>query len=223
YSGPDLTPANNPYITVVGGTDLTMSSGGAAWIGETTWPGSGGGVSTTYAIPSWQQGISMSANHGSATKRNLPDVSMVGDSVFLIADKGQTYAVAGTSISAPLWAGFTALINQLALANGEPLVGFINPALYEFAKGSGVTSGFHDITTGNNKNSSSPNNFSAVGGYDLCTGWGTPKVSLLTELALPEPLRNNGGASIISGAVGGPFIPPNQTFSLTNHAAGSLD
>jgi uncharacterized repeat protein (TIGR03803 family) len=227
YAGSPSPPTDNPYVTSVGGTDLTTTPGGGAWVSETTWPYSSGGISTTYPIPSYQQGISMSANQGSTTYRNLPDVAMIADNCWLIANNGQSGAVAGTSISAPLWAGFTALVNQAALANGEPTVGFINPAVYGFGKGSnalGYTALFHDITTGNNQNSSSPSRFSAVQGYDLCTGWGTPTGSnLISALALPEPLRIAPLSSvIISGPVGGPFNPTNVTFTLTDSAKGSL-
>jgi uncharacterized repeat protein (TIGR03803 family) len=225
YSGPVATPSDSPYITIVGGTDLTMTSGGGAWVSETTWPFTGGGISTTYSIPSWQQGIDMSANRGSTTMRNLPDVSMIGNNVWLIFNNGQNVFVGGTSIGTPLWAAFTALVNELALANGEPVVGFINPAVYALAKGPTFTSIFHDIKTGNNRNAGSPVNFSAVTGYDLCTGWGTPTGSnLITGLALPEPLRvTPASAAIISGQSGGPFSPDLQSFSLTNNGTGSLN
>src|SRR5450759_1216983 len=152
---------------------------------------------------------------------------MIADNCWLIANNGQGLAVGGTSISAPLWAGFTALINQLALTNGEPAVGFINPVVYGMGKGSNAlsyTSLFHDITTGNNENSSSPTRFPAVAGYDLCTGWGTPTGgNLITALALPEPLRiTPSGGVIITGPVCGPFSPATQSYSLTNNAGGSL-
>src|SRR5438105_15539567 len=96
----------------------------------------------------------MMANQGSTTYRNLPDIAMVADNCFLIADNGQDYAVSGTSISAPLWAGLTALANQLALTNGQSAVGFLNPAVYAMGKGSNslsYTALFRDSTTGNNK------------------------------------------------------------------------
>jgi uncharacterized repeat protein (TIGR03803 family) len=228
YSGSPSPPTDNPYITSVGGTDLTTTPGGGAWTSETAWPLSSGGISTTYAIPNYQQGINMSTNQGSTTYRNLPDVAMIADNCWLIFNNGQTGIVGGTSIAAPLWAGFTALINQLALTNGEPTVGFINPAVYGFGKGSnalGYTALFHDITTGNNENSGSPSHFSAVPGYDLCTGWGTPTGSnLISALALPEPLRIAPLAPvIISGPVGGPFNPVNVTYTLTDGAKGSLN
>ena len=57
---------------------------------------------------------------------------------------------AGTSLATPLWAGFMALVNQQAAANGQPPVGFANPALYAIGKSTNYHSCFHDITTGNN-------------------------------------------------------------------------
>jgi hypothetical protein len=44
---------------------------------EVAWSGSSGGISSIYPIPDWQQGIDMSLNHGSTTRRNVPDVAMV--------------------------------------------------------------------------------------------------------------------------------------------------
>jgi uncharacterized repeat protein (TIGR03803 family) len=223
--GPATPPTDNPYITVAGGTLLNMTTGGGAYISETGWPGSGGGISTTYNIPSWQQGIDMSLNQGSTTMRNYPDVSMVASDVWLIANNGGRYAVYGTSIAAPLWAGFNALVNQLAIANGQSAVGFINPALYALARSANFTSLFHDITTGNNTNSQSPTRFFDTTGYDLVTGWGSPiGGSLITELALPKALRITPvAADLFTGPVGGPLTPAIQTFSLTNHTAGSLN
>ena len=234
YVGAIATPADDPNITIVGGTTLTTSGAGGAWASETVWnwgggTGSSGGISTRYAIPSWQLGINMSANQGSTTMRNIPDVALTADNVYVMYGNGQGGAFGGTSCATPLWAAFTALVNQLALANSEPTVGFLNPVVYGMGKGSNslsYTSLFHDITTGNNENSSSPTRFSAVAGYDLCTGWGTPMGSnLITALAIPEPLRiTPGGGVIFSGPVGGPFSPATQTYSLTNNnAAGSLN
>ena len=83
-------PKDVPYITIVGGTTLTTSSPSGNWLSETAWNlgngiASGGGISTSYAIPNWQQDINMSANYGSTTMRNLPDVAMVAD--YVLAEK----------------------------------------------------------------------------------------------------------------------------------------
>ena len=183
-SNPVQTPADDPHITIVGGTTLTTTN--SAWAAETVWNwdieygalydgiGGSGGISTTYAIPSWQTNIVMTANRGSTTFRNLPDVALTADNVYVIYSGGNTGAFGGTSCATPLWAGFMALVNQQAVANGKPTIGFINPLVYALASGPNYTNLFHDITTGNNTWSGSPNLFRAVPGYDLCTGLGTP-------------------------------------------------
>ena len=94
YAGAISTPADDPNITIVGGTTLTTSGAGGAWASETVWnwgggTGSSGGISTLYAIPSWQQGINMTANQGSTTMRNIPDVALTADNVYVIYGNGQ--------------------------------------------------------------------------------------------------------------------------------------
>jgi subtilase family serine protease len=186
HGGP---PADDPYITVVGGTDLITSGPGGSWVSETTWSSSGGGVSTKYSIPLWQQGVDMTGNHGSVGWRNTPDVAMIATNIDFYYG-GAEKEFDGTSASAPLWAAFTALINQKAASLGNPPVGFLNPALYAIAKGASYSSCFHDITNGNNTNPGSPDRYAATPGYDLCTGWGSPNgASLLNALAaMPRSL-----------------------------------
>ena len=164
---------DNPYMTQVGGTVLTTTGAGGPYKSEVGWNGSGGSISTSFSIPTWQQGIDMTACGGSTTMRNTPDVAMVSDSLYFVYHNTSGPAsglVGGTSASAPEWAGFTALVNQQAVANGKPTAGFINPAVYAILKGTGngaYASCLHDITTGNNGKP-------AVVGYDLVTGVGTP-------------------------------------------------
>ena len=226
-------PNDNPFITIVGGTTLTTS--GTAWTSETTWNwgllqgsyvGSSGGVSTFYKIPSWQNGANAAAAGGSATMRNIPDVALTADNVWVIYGNGQVQSVGGTSVAAPLWAGFTALVNQQSVAAGRSTVGFINPAIYAIAAGTNYAADFHDITTGNNFNSSSPTNFSAGTGYDLCTGLGTPAgQNLINDLAgPPDPLGITPATGFAaSGPIGGPFSATNWNFSLTNLGTASLN
>jgi len=191
------TPSDSPYLTSVGGTTLTMSGTGGSWSSEVVWNwglqdsrydgiGSSGGYSSYYPIPSWQTNISMTVNQGSTTTRNFPDVALTADNVYVIADGGVAYrGVGGTSCAAPLWAGFTALVNQQATNNGLTAVGFINPAIYAIAAGTNYSACFHDITAGNNTWSGSPALFSAVSGYDLCTGLGTPNGTNLINVLVP--------------------------------------
>ncbi len=217
-------PCDDPHITIVGGT--TLSTANSAWASETVWNwgteygddgiGSGGGISSTYAIPSWQTNINMTRNGGSTTMRNIPDVALTADNVFVIYGGGSSGAFGGTSCATPLWAGLMALVNQQAAANGRPSIGFINPLVYALASGSNYTNLFHDITTGNNTWSLSPNLFYAVRGYDLCTGLGTPiGPNLIAALAGAVSLHVSPPAppygSTLSALNGG---NPNGTWEL---------
>jgi hypothetical protein len=232
-------PADDPYATIVGGTTL-MTNSAAQWASETTWNGPagtdacgnsvpaqapGGGISKVYSIPSWQQGISMTANQGSTTMRNAPDVSLVANNINIVW--GNTFiglstdwTVTGTSMATPLWAGFIALVNQQAVANGQPPIGFANPALYAIGKSTSYHSCFHDITTGNNENGTSPARYSATAGYDLCTGWGTIIGTNLMQALLAPPLDNLRITSPVGftsqGPSGGPFSVTTQTYTLAN-------
>jgi subtilase family serine protease len=169
YTGAIQTPSDDPALTVVGGTALTTNGAGGTWLSETTWSGSGGGVSTTWPIPTWQTGMNLSARGGSNTRRNIPDVALTGAvQIYLICNNGQAISVGGTSAATPLWAGFLALANQQAVAAKKGTLGFLNPVLYTIGNSGTYATAFHDITTGSN------GAFKALAGYDLTTGWGTP-------------------------------------------------
>jgi hypothetical protein len=135
----------------------------------------------------------MANNQGSVYSRNVPDVSMVAANCWAIADNGTGAIYFGTSIAAPMWAGFTALANEQASAIGRPPLGSLNPLVYAIGTNATNATAFHDITSGNDTNAGSPNRFFAVPGYDLCTGWGTPAGSNLIntlvalDTAKPEP------------------------------------
>lgn len=187
------TPSSSPYITVVGGTTLTTTGRSGPWASETVWNwglrsgsyvGSSGGISSSYAVPDWQSGLSMVANGGSTSRRNIPDVALTADNVYVISGNGSSGAVGGTSCASPLWAGLAALINQQAAAVGNASIGFVNPAIYALGNTANYSTLFHDISIGNNFSADSPSLFSAVTGYDLCTGWGTPTgIPLINALA----------------------------------------
>lgn len=207
YPGPVNTPADDPLVTSVGGTVLTTVTNSETWSSETAWQNGSGGISSVYAIPWWQQGVSMAGNQGSIYSRNVPDVSMVAANCWAISDNGQGYIEFGTSIAAPMWAGFTALANEQAAAKGKPPLGLLNPLLYSIGTNAAVYAGaFHDITTGNDTNSSSPTRFFAVPGYDLCTGWGTPNGSNLINTLVA-----------LDGAVTVPPLFSITSIVLTNH------
>jgi subtilase family serine protease len=238
-------PADNPYVTVVGGTTLTENSAGD-WASETTWltpasndglgditpeQASGGGISLTYGIPTWQQGISMTANQGSTTMRNVPDVASVANNIYIVwgndlLGSSTDWPEGGTSLAAPLWAGLFALANQQAAANGQPPIGFANPALYAIAKSTNYHSCFHDITTGGNTNALSPTKYWATAGYDLCTGLGTPNGNNLIPALLAPPSETLSitpplGFTAV-GPSGGPFAVASQTYTLQNMGTKAL-
>ena len=204
-------PSESPNITQVGGTTLT-TDGSGDYVSETAWnwgggQGSSGGISLAVTLPDWQLGISMATNHGSTVLRNIPDVALTADNVFIIYNNGSSGFVGGTSVAAPLWAAFTALVNEQAATLAQPPVGFLNPTIYALARGTNYAATFHDITTGNNTNAASPNNFYAVPGYDLATGWGTPAgTNLINALTTPDDLRLLPPVVFLaSGLVGGPL------------------
>ncbi len=230
-------PADDPYLTSVGGTTLTTTGPLGPYVSETVWNwgvefgqdgmGSSGEISTSYPVPFWQQGIAAGANGGSTTMRNIPDVALTADNVDVIAGNGIDYGaqggIGGTSCASPLWAAFIALVNEQAGTNGP--VGFLNPALYLIGTELDYTSDFQDITTGNNEWLASPTKFTAVPGYDLCTGWGTPAGSnLINALSRPiDALRIRPVTGFTaSGPAGGPFNVTSQNYALSNAGTTTL-
>jgi subtilase family serine protease len=223
-------PADDPFITSVGGTDLTTASAGGPWASETAWSSSGGGITpNSFAIPSWQVAAAASCTSCSQTLRNGPDIAANANYTFYVcADQTSCTAnlYGGTSFAAPMWAGFLALVNQQAVANGQPPLGFVNPALYAILGGSSYATDFHDITSGSN-------GFQATVGYDLVTGIGSPNgQALVNSLAgtstgsftvtdAPKTVtvtRGAAGLSKITTTVSGGF---NAAISLTASGQGT--
>src|SRR6202021_1456428 len=151
-SGAEIFPADDVYVTSVGGTDLDTSSAGGPGSFETAWAEGGGGISPDkYTIPSWQTSAAGGCSSCSKTFRNGPDVSANANFTFYVC-AAQTTCTAneygGTSFAAPMWAGYIALVNQQLVADGFPRIGFIDPDLYAFGVSSSYHTDFHDITSG---------------------------------------------------------------------------
>ena len=225
-------PEDGVYLTSVGGTDLVTGSAGGSWSSETAWADGGGGISPNeFAIPSWQTATASGCSSCSKTYRNGPDVSANANFTFYVC-ANQTPCTAnewgGTSFAAPMWAGYLALANQQAVANGNGPIGFINPTLYTIGLGSSYDSDFHDITSGNN-------GYSATTGYDLATGWGSPNGSGLINALAGTPsspgfslsgspasvpvAQGSSGNSTISSTVTGGFNSA-ITLSATGQPTG---
>jgi subtilase family serine protease len=206
-------PADNAFVISVGGTDLVTSSAAGPWKSETAWVDSGGGISpNSIPIPAWQQiaGVINSSNKGSTMLRNGPDVSANANFTFYTC-ADQTTCLAneygGTSFAAPMWAGYLALVNQQLAANGQGPAGFINPTIYQQNVGSMYATDFHDITSGTS------GSYSAVTGYDLVTGWGSPTPALVNALAGTQTqtpdftiAANPGALTVAQGSSGSSTI-----------------
>ena len=176
-------PADDAYVTSVGGTDLTTSSPGGPWKSETAWGDSGGGISPNkITIPTYQKttGVITTANKGSRTYRNSPDVvAEANTDNYICYDGTCAGGWGGTSFAAPRWAGYLALVNQQSVMNGRSTLGFINPTIYSIGLSSEYSADLHDIASGSN------GTYATEKGYDLVTGWGSPKGAALIDALLP--------------------------------------
>ena len=168
-----------PEMVSVGGTKLSTDADGE-WLAEQAWynvpltQGTGGGASTLFDRPRWQTVGSVGEL---PYKRLVPDVSAVADPFtgVRVVFNQKVYTGGGTSQSAPIWAGLTALMNQRFLALGTKPLGELNPLLYRVAKASALP-GFRDISLGGNAITES-----STLGYDMVTGLGSPNVENLVK------------------------------------------
>jgi subtilase family serine protease len=189
-------PASQPYVTGIGGTYLSAIGPPPT---ESVWNNNeddggagGGGVSSIWPMPTYQSDAPASlgvvtansvCSSGSGDCREVPDVSAnSGVAVAMYCTEagnegcasGGWTGVGGTSVAAPTWAALFALADASSACDGTP-IGFANPALYEVAGGSGYSSAFTDITTGDNDLLGAHGGlYPATPGYDLASGLGSP-------------------------------------------------
>lgn len=172
-----LVPASLPSVTSTGGTSITTDAAGN-YLGETTWSepilsqGTGGGVSAYFSRPSWETGVGTGGQTDTNNNFQVPIVSSDSDPATgnFIVENGAAQQGGGTSLAAPTWAGFTALIDQDLRAHHRAPVGFFNPTLFRLANTSVPYPPFHDVTVGGN------DFYLATPGYDMTTGLGSPIV-----------------------------------------------
>jgi kumamolisin len=170
-------PASSPYALACGGTHLIGS--GSTITDEEVWNdlptdgATGGGVSATFPLPTWQSGAKVppSVNPGSFVGRGLPDVAGDADpgTGYQVEVDGTSTVMGGTSAVAPLWAGLIARFNSQLKTS----VGYLNPTLYQHLAAQAGT--FHDITSGNN------GGYKAGPGWDACSGWGSPNGAAIVQ------------------------------------------
>ncbi|GCE03745.1 S53 family peptidase [Dictyobacter aurantiacus] len=192
------SPANDPFVSGVGGTQLVADAVTGAYQSEVAWnepqfgAAGGGGISNVYAKPFYQYGLPNLPGKG----RGVPDVAYnaaINGGVLAVtsdsgAPAGSVFIFGGTSAGSPQWAGIIALADQL----GNKKVGLINPVLYLiFGRINPIYSAtFHDITSGNNTftfadangNPVTIQGYDAKKGWDAVTGWGSPVVSKFVPL-----------------------------------------
>ncbi len=217
------SPASDPYIIGVGGTNLQTSGG--AYGSESVWSnptdtqrspkgaGGGGGISGTFAQPSWQVGPGVK-NQYSNGNREVPDVSADADpatgyAVYCTVSAAGcpptgNVTVGGTSAAAPLWAGSMAMINNYLQSQNKPVAGFVSPKLYALANSQQQYPPFHDVTSGNNLY------YPATAGYDEGSGIGSPDIyNIARDLA-------GGNVPVPSPTPGKPGPSPTATTVPTN-------
>jgi kumamolisin len=170
--------ASLPEMTDVGGTTLSTDANGM-WLAEQSWgdfplsQGTGGGVSALFSRPAWQSGLYSETGAG---QRLTPDVAADADpstGVKIVLNQ-RVLAGGGTSQSAPIWAGLTALMNQWLSGHGGHALGNLNPLLYRVAAGA-ARPAYHDVMLGGNAV------YRAGQGFDLVTGLGSPNVDNLVR------------------------------------------
>jgi kumamolisin len=172
-------PAASPHLLGCGGTSLHANPTTGRVRSETVWNNSpaggstGGGVSDTFSLPTWQRTAGVPQRPSGGRGRGVPDVAAVADprTGYQVYVDGEALVIGGTSAVAPLWAALSARLSQ---ALGRRL-GLLNPQLYAGIAAGEPTAGFRDITSGDN------GAYSAAPGWDACTGLGVPDGATLLE------------------------------------------
>ena len=195
-------PASQPYVVGVGGTSIGTNSE-SVWNDSSNSNGAGGGGTSAWCMPSYQDQTSIpgligpdsktaascatAEYHGAATTtylREVPDVSADADpnSGYVIYWNGSWEGgEGGTSAAAPLWAAGAALIDSSPFCAhyGSGDAGVLPQGLYVIASWGSPFYGlaFTDITSGDNDYTPSQNSqdlYPATTGYDMASGLGTP-------------------------------------------------
>jgi kumamolisin len=158
--------ASDPFTVAVGGTSLQIDAAGKP-LSEVAWGNSGGGISTVFERPGWQDKY----KNVLISKRGVPDVSSVADLTpgAFVWLNGKQARYGGTSWSTPVWAGFCALLADARKKNGKKPLGFIAPVLYNLP----YNGPFRDITVGSN------GAYQAGTEWDAVTGLGVPNLKAL--------------------------------------------
>ncbi len=191
-------PVNTCRATYLAFTTGAGRQAEAVWKEDWDAIATGGGKSVLFSRPNFQSSVSSVVG----TQRGIPDVSWnsaVDGGVLVFTSFPGTrvgwHIVGGTSAASPQIAGLIALTNQLADDMGKSHVGYLNPLLYSLP-----ASDFNDIvplsfgsSPGQTLNSNAEFGTSIAGmstttGWDLTTGFGSPKAfNFVHDLASALP------------------------------------
>lgn len=172
-------PASDPYAVAVGGTEWSSGSNGS--IDESAWSdssashsscnnswGSGGGLSTFFKRPSWEQGDGIN-NQYSNGDRQEPDISALADEIAVYA-LGGWQSIGGTSAATPIWAAGLMLVNEALIHNANGVYYYSPGLFYEAINNTNRYQPYNDVTQGSNLY------YPATTGWDYATGWGSPNL-----------------------------------------------
>jgi len=228
------TAGNDPWVTGIGGTALgigrtnnvnfetgwgtvkwSLAPDGQSWTESGFLYGSGGGVSTVFGQPDYQNGVAPNVD-----ARVEPDISLDGDvsTGMLIGETQQfgknqstiqydEFKLGGTSLSSPLFAGVMAVADQLAARSGHKNIGFANPSIYALARAgsstirdvvhAGIGNVRADFVNGIDASAGitysvrtfdQDTSLTTHAGYDEVTGVGTPTTGFAAAMAARAPV-----------------------------------
>jgi hypothetical protein len=208
--------AADPNVTAVGGTQFTPSYIGGidqSYFPENVWNdgsgATGGGASQVFPKPTFQTGPGVPNDN----VRDIPDIAAIASprspGVFWATDSNGTAQISccigGTSLSAPVWAGFATVMAQIA---GNRL-GNLNQIIYPLANSSYATAGFHDVTNGSN-GYNSVTGYSARPSYDQSTGWGSIDFNVFAN-----SVKTFVGGGAVPSPTGSPMPTATRTVTAT--------
>ena len=194
-------PATSPYVVAVGGTTLNLASGTFNYASESAWGDSGNGCTMLFARRPWQVGVESAATCSGRAEPDVAADAAPGTGAYVFY-RGGHQQIGGTSLSAPLWAGMTAIWNEKLLQSSRPSVGFVAPTLYSIGNNPSVYhSDFHDVTSGSaGGNPAGPR-------WDEVTGWGSPNLAnLVGQYIHQTPTSTTVSASSDPAAFGSTVV-----------------
>ena len=214
-------PASNPNVVAAGGTE-TLVSGNYAVSSNTVWNDSscssqcagGGGVSTVYPLPAYQNGL---AGASSTTHRNEPDVSLPAEDT--IINYGTWNRVDGTSWSSPEYAALMAEVLQYCQLSS----GLANPVNVPYYVASHYQQAYIDVIKGNDQVSGTPF-YTAAAGYDNASGFGVPYGMAYANTACPGRTKASGllARTTLSSAAA-QQRPLDEPLDVTPRVSGLVD